>query len=260
VISIIVCSITPAKYEAVCASYARALAGAAYEIVGIHDARSLCEGYNRGLRRAKGDVLVFSHDDIELLAPRLDAALSAHLRDADVVGVAGTTRQVGMGWTASGIEHAHGLVTHPAGSQFDLALYGVTAPLMLGIQSLDGVFFATRRDVAQALGFDEETFDGWHGYDADFTYRCYRANFRVAVALDIRLVHYSSANVDLAWLDYDARFRAKHGPAVCGPAGRWLDVKMRVSSLEDVAKAYDLQALRELTITARSRARSVLAA
>ena len=259
-ISVIVCSITPGKYEAVCASYARALADAAYEIVGIHDARSLCEGYNRGLRRARGDVLVFSHDDVEHLAPRLDATLGAHLRDADVVGVAGTTRQVGMGWTASGIEHAHGLVTHPAGSHFDLALYGVTAPLMLGMQSLDGVFFAARRDVAEALGFDEGTFDGWHGYDADFTYRCHKAEFRVAVALDIPVLHYSSANVDDAWLEYDARFRAKHGPAVCGPAGRWLDVTMRVSSLGDVAKAYDLQALRDLTATVRSRVQSALAA
>ncbi len=255
-ISVVVCSITPPKYEAVCATYARSLAGTSHEIVGIHDARSLCEGYNRGMERAKGDILVFSHDDVEQLAPSLGSVLDAHLQGADVIGVAGTTRLIGMGWASSGIEHAHGVVTHPAGPHFELAMYGVTAPLMLGMQALDGVFFATRREVATALRFDEAAFDGWHGYDADFSYRCHQAGFRVAVALDIPLVHHSSDGVDEAWLGYDMRFRAKHGAAVSGPYGRWLDVTMQVPTIDDVVAAYKLQELLELTKTVRAHART----
>jgi GT2 family glycosyltransferase len=256
VISVVICSVTPAKYKAVCASYARCLAGTTSEIVGIHDARSLCEGFNRGMRRAKGGVLVFSHDDVEHLAPALGPVLDRHLHQADVVGVAGTTRLVGMNWAHSGIQHAHGIVTHPAGVQFEVSLYGVTAPLMQGMQALDGVFFATRREVAETIRFDEDTFDGWHGYDTDFTYRCHQAGLQVAVAFDIPLVHYSLADVDEAWLKYDARFRAKHGAAVVGPYGRWLEITMRVQTIGDVLDAYKLQQLVELTETARERARS----
>src|SRR5262249_6617665 len=78
-ISVIVCSIDPAKFAAVSESYAHAFEGEAYEIVAIHDARSLCEGYNRALRLAKGDFCVFSHDDIDILATDLGARLRRHL-------------------------------------------------------------------------------------------------------------------------------------------------------------------------------------
>ncbi len=255
-ISVVICSVTPEKYKAVCASYARCLAGTPHEIVGVHDARSLCEGFNRAIRRAKGEVLVFSHDDVEHLAPALGPVLDRHLRRADVIGVAGTTQLVGMNWAHSGIQHAHGIVTHPAGAQFEVSLYGVTAPLMQGMQALDGVLFAARREVAETIRFDEDTFDGWHGYDTDFSYRCHQAGLRVAVAFDIPLVHYSSGGVDEGWLKYDARFRAKHGPAVVGPYGRWLEVTMRVQTVGDVVGAYKLQKLVELTETVRERARS----
>jgi hypothetical protein len=56
VISIIICSVDAAKFAAVEATYASHVGNQPYEIVGVHDARSLCEGYNRGMRRAKGDT------------------------------------------------------------------------------------------------------------------------------------------------------------------------------------------------------------
>ena len=109
---------------------------------------------------------------------------------------------------------------------------------------------------AESIRFDEDAFDGWHGYDADFSCRCHQAGFRVAVALDIPLVHYSSDGVDEAWLNYDARFRAKHGATVLGSYGRWLDVTMQVPTIDDVVDAYKLERLLELTETVRARARS----
>jgi hypothetical protein len=103
VISIVVCSIDPVKFAAVTRNFAAAMGDVHYEIVGIHDARSLCEGYNRGIARARGEICVFAHDDIEILAPDLPGALRRHLRDHDVVGVAGATRLAGMGWANAGI-------------------------------------------------------------------------------------------------------------------------------------------------------------
>ena len=66
-VSVIVCSIDDAKLAAVTANYRERLAGTAHEIVAIRDARSLAEAYNRAARAAKGDLLVFSHDDVEHL-------------------------------------------------------------------------------------------------------------------------------------------------------------------------------------------------
>jgi len=259
-ISIVICSIDPAKFAAVTTSFAAAMGDARYEIVGIHDARSLCEGYNRGIARARGGICVFAHDDIEILAPDLPGALRRDLRDRDVVGVAGTTRLAGMGWANSGIRHARGMITHVIGEDFDVRFFGAPAGVCDGIEALDGVFFATRHEVAQRIGFDAETFDGWHGYDTDFTYRCHLAGLRVAVALDIPLVHHSDANVDAAWLEYHGRFRVKHEGRLARGEGIWLNVHRRVRTRADVLAAYDLPRLHALTeevarsVEARERA------
>lgn len=253
-ISIVVCSVDAAKFAAVQASYGAAMGSTAYEIVGIHDARSLCEGYNRGARQARGDMCIFSHDDIEILADDLPAALARHLRDRDVVGVAGTTRLAGMGWANSGIRHARGVVTHVVDGGYDIRLFGAPAPVCDDIKALDGVFMATWREVALRIGFDAATFDGWHGYDTDFTFRCHLAGLKIAVALDVPLVHFSNANVDAAWLEYDRRFRAKHGLGRGGEQGVWLHVHRRVRTRADILAAYDLPRFAALSAEMDSRA------
>lgn len=43
------------------------------------DARSLCEGYNRGVAMSRGDVLIFSDDDIEIPTRDLCARLLRHI-------------------------------------------------------------------------------------------------------------------------------------------------------------------------------------
>ncbi len=245
-ISIIVCSIDRVKFAAVTASFAAALPAAKHEVVGIHDARSLCEGYNRGIARACGEICVFAHDDIEILTPDLAGTLQRHLADHDVVGIAGTTRLVGMGWASSGIRYARGIVTHVIGDDLDVRLFGVPAPGER-IEGLDGVFFATRREVARSIGFDADTFDGWHGYDTDFSFRCHLAGLRLAVALDLPLVHHSDANVDAAWLEYDRRFRAKHGSRLPAGEGPWVNAHRRVRTREDACAAYDLPRLQAIT-------------
>lgn len=246
-ISVIICSIDSDKFAAVGETYARHIGDEPYEIVGVHDAKSLCEGYNRGLRRAKGDVCVFSHDDIEILSDDLGGTLRRHLKDWDVVGVAGTTRMCAMGWANSGIRHARGVVTHRTPEGYEIQFLGAPDIVNGAIQGLDGVFFAARRDVAEKIGFDAVTFDGWHGYDTDFTFRCYLAGYRLAVCLDIRLIHFSSGTVDEAWMRYAQRFQEKHEAHLSSDAGQWLEVRKRVLSREDVLAAYDTARLRALT-------------
>jgi len=75
--------------------------------------------------------------------------------------------------------------------------------------ALDGVFIATHRRVWEALRFDEQCFDGFHLYDIDFTYRAHRAGFRLAVPLDLLLIHYSTGRYDIRWQAFNMRFLAK---------------------------------------------------
>ena len=211
-ITVIVCSITPSKYERVTANYAALLAGLDHEIVGVHDARSLAEGYNRGVRRARGEILVFSHDDIEIVAPDFAAKLVNRLSDIALVGVAGTDRVCGGSWIDAGWPHVHGQIGMPerGGRGIVATAYLLSGASASPMQALDGVFFACRRAVAEKIPFDEVTFDDWHLYDLDFSYSAAVAGFRVAVANDILLVHQSAGKFSSTWLDHARRFVAKH--------------------------------------------------
>jgi GT2 family glycosyltransferase len=156
-----------------------------------------------------------------------------------------------MGWAESGIGRARGMIAHVIDGGYVVRLFGADARLMHGVEALDGVFFATRREVAERIRFDAETFDGWHGYDTDFTFRCHLAGYRIAVCLDVPLIHFSNGNVDREWLRYAARFGAKHAASLGTEPGPWLDVKCRVRTPADVLATFDdLDTLRALTAQA----------
>jgi cellulose synthase/poly-beta-1,6-N-acetylglucosamine synthase-like glycosyltransferase len=212
-VSIVVCSIDAAKFERVRVNYRALFAGRSVEIVGIHDARSLAEGYNRGIERARGARLVLSHDDIEILTPDFAARLEQHLSEHDLVGIAGATRLIEGKWAAAGDPYVFTLVTSPfeGGAGYATMMLGGGPLVVPGIRALDGVFMAMRREVAMNVPFDAETFDGFHLYDLDFSFRAHRAGFKLAVCRDIVLIHASTGSYDAAWEEYKRRFEAKHG-------------------------------------------------
>jgi len=215
-LSIVVCSIDAEKYARVCANYRALFAGREIELIGIHDARSLAEGYNRGIARASGDALILSHDDIEILSADFASRVGAHLRDYDLIGIAGTTRLVGGRWAAAGDPYIYTLITSPDGNRTGYAtmLLGGGPLVVPGIEALDGVFVAMRSEVARAVPFDAETFDGFHLYDLDWSFRAHRAGFRLAVCRDIVLIHESTGRYDAEWERYRLRFEAKHRGAL----------------------------------------------
>lgn len=212
-LSIVICSIDAAKFARVTANYAERFDGVEHEIVGIHDARSLSEGYNRGWRRARGETILFSHDDVAIRSADPAGALARAFESLDVVGLVGTTRVVNMYWPAAGNAFLRGwaIQAHPVDGRCRVHVYGVDGAISAGLQALDGFFFATRRDVVSAVPFDEATFDGFHGYDIDFTFSAYRAGWRVGTTAEIAVTHTSAGGYDDVWQGYARRFQRKHG-------------------------------------------------
>jgi hypothetical protein len=213
--SIIICSTNAPRFEAVCGEWRRVLEQARepYELVGVHDARSLCEGYRRGLAASRGDITVFSHDDIELWSDDFAVRLKRHLATYDGVGIAGTSKLVGVSWLDAGPPHMAGHVAHREGAEAacTLMIYGGVRRAMGKMQALDGVLLAFRRAVIERVGWDAETFDGFHFYDLDTTYRAFRAGYNLAVALDLPVCHYSGGSYDNHWERYAKAFLQKHG-------------------------------------------------
>jgi GT2 family glycosyltransferase len=209
-ISLIICSIDPARFKAVEAMYRGALGDEPWEMVHVNDAKSMAEGYNRGIARAKGDTLIFSHDDVKILSLDFRGRLRRHLEHFDLVGVAGTSRLINGKWVCAGPPYIFGQVCHlkPDG-RIGVDIFGAPRRVIGSIQALDGLFFAARRAVIEKIRFDETTFDNFHLYDLDFTYHAHLAGFKLAVANDINFLHHSVGKFDAIWYSYAKRFDEK---------------------------------------------------
>jgi hypothetical protein len=206
-ISLIICSRDEARFSAVHAMYQSVLSGADWEMIRIADARSLAEGYNRGICKSRGENLIFSHDDIEVLSPDFAGCLARHLSRFDLIGVAGTDLLVGPHWADAGPPHLFGQVVYPLpDGRFNVNVMGVPSRAVGGIQGLDGCFMAARRAVVERIAFDAVNFDGFHLYDLDFSFQAYHAGFKVAVVNDIHILHQSGGDFGAEWDKYAERF------------------------------------------------------
>jgi len=212
-ISIIICSANPDRFRRVCEMYAEIFAGEDCEVVGVHDAQGLAEGYNRAMAAAKGDLFIFSHDDIEILNPDFKDRLLGHMRHADLVGVAGATRVIGGAWALAAPPYVFGQIAHwdPAEKRYLAGIWGVPMRRVDRIKAMDGVFMCASRALAEKIRFDENAFTGFHAYDLDFTFRAHLAGFKLAVGCDLCLLHASTGQFDQNWKHFEDVFRAKHG-------------------------------------------------
>jgi GT2 family glycosyltransferase len=205
---VIICSIDDRKFTAAEQMYRRLL-GESAQIIRITDAKGMCEGYNRGIAQSSGDVLIFSHDDVEILSPDYAQKLQRHLQSFDIVGLAGTTRLVAGYWIAAGPPYIFGQVGHTAKpGPYHIQFFGGHGPVIENIKVVDGLMFAVRRAVIEKIRFDE-SFDSFHLYDLDFCTQAHAAGFRLAVARDIAVIHDSQGSFDQRWRQYAAKFEKK---------------------------------------------------
>ena len=248
VFSIIVCSHRQGRAEFIRQHYEALFRDQTFEFILIPDAKSLCEGYTRGLHQSTGRYLIFSHDDIEFVIGGVAPLLRQHLAQYDIVGIAGTTKLIDGEWISAGDPNCFGLVIYPEGvGQFVVKCFGGGDLSVPNVQALDGCFLACRREVAESIGFDAITFDGFHLYDVDFTFGAYLKGFRLAVCRDLALIHASmGTNADGAWAEYQKRFEAKYrGRLSDGSRGHVRELRARLPR-EKLAWFCEPKELREL--------------
>jgi hypothetical protein len=242
-ISVIVCSTDPAKFSTVKGMYAAALGNEPWELIGIHDAPSLAEGFSRGISQSRGEWVVLSHDDIEIMNPQFPQRLAGHLATYDIIGVAGTSRLVNGLWVSGGPPYTFGQVAIPWEGKILVNIYGMPRRVMGGIQAMDGLFLAARRDVFSKISFDPVTFDGFHLYDLDFTFNAYCSGLKLAVVGDINILHLSRGQFADSWKHYAERFHKKWAGQLAGLTERpckWtcVSVQNRAEALEVMNPTY----------------------
>ncbi len=94
-------------------------------------------------------------------------------------------------------------------SNYVVSYWSVPSRRVDKMEAVDGMFLCVRRNIALMLRFDHETYDGFHLYDIDFSYRAFRAGLRVAVACDPCPFHLSHGSYGPEWERYAQSFRAR---------------------------------------------------
>jgi glycosyltransferase involved in cell wall biosynthesis len=172
---------------------------------------SLTQIYNKGLKEAKNDIIVFCHDDIIFDTPYWHKKLMKHFKrnpDYGIIGVAGTDNLVnGQWWLVK--EAMHGIVNHSDGKSKWTSTFsrdqGFNIKEMI---TLDGLFFAVDRTKIKEE-FDED-FKGFHFYDVSFTFANHLSGVKIGVVTDIRLTHLSVGKTNESWDKNRKVFESKY--------------------------------------------------
>jgi glycosyltransferase involved in cell wall biosynthesis len=203
-------------------------AGTAYEYIRIDNRQnrySLSGAYNRGVSLARGDIVVFVHDDVFFMEPGWGDVLERKFdtdRSLGLIGVAGTQylcEDIPL-WARAGQPFIRGRVVHELdnGNEFFMTVFSWDKS-DAAVVAVDGLFFAIPRRLFTEIHFDEKTFDGYHFYDLDICMQVCR-RYRALVTWDILVKHCSSGAFDEEWKEYAGRFVKKYRtelPASCVP-------------------------------------------
>jgi hypothetical protein len=124
------------------------------ELIVIEGAKSIAEGYNNGIDKAKNKIKCFIHHDLIVTNPVLLRMnlLAYCIEDIGIVGIVGSQTEAAPWWegqcVGSVVDSRNGILHFTNGKQFCL--------------HLDGLMLATCQDVR----FDE-SIPGFHFYDQD---------------------------------------------------------------------------------------------
>ena len=224
-ISVIVCSIKPPEWTLHERNVAKTVS-AVHEYIRVDNrnaATGICSVYNRGARQARGDILVFVHEDVFFMEQGWGGVLERKFSadpSVGLVGVAGTQYLCAdkMSWNFAGRPFLKGRVVHEldGGKEFFMTAFSLDKA-DAGAVAVDGLFFAVRRDLFKTIRFDEETFDKYHFYDLDICMQVRRTH-KIMVTWDILVKHLSAGKPDDVWRAYGHKFLEKHKnelPANC---------------------------------------------
>jgi len=176
--------------------------------------------YNRLAERAKGEYLIFLHDDIEFVEDGWDSRIVEFFaaNPYDIGGVIGVDKYDGGLLTNAGHPHCFGKFVNRAGDEMKVNIYGRHYPGKQ-IVAADGMFLAVRADHFEREKFDE-ALDGLFFYDIDY---CLRGKTGL---LDVLVAHYKPKDrygvypPDMKTIEeYEPYFYAKWGISKAPEAG-----------------------------------------
>ena len=173
------------------------------EIKVMTNQTSIFEAYKKGLYKcnaAGNDIVIFCHDDIELLDTKADfIGKLAHCLNftTGIVGPAGTSF---LGPDAVWWNHDHWKAGFHSGAVYHRSDSGQVYNTEYGpfkkVVVLDGLFLAARKAVWDAVGMEKpEYFEGnWDFYDLHYTSKAHNLKLENHT-IPIKIIHHSAGEI-----------------------------------------------------------------
>lgn len=162
---------------------------------------SLTETYNKGLKDAKNDIVVFMHDDLILetpnMTPKIVKLFEKH-PEYGIIGIAGTDKLTsGMWWQNR--ENMFGVVGHIHEGKRHVNHYskGVFNDVLKDVVIVDGLFFAVHKGRIKK-NFNEE-FGGFHFYDISFCVDNFLEGVKIGLTTKFGVTHLSIGVTNKKW-------------------------------------------------------------
>lgn len=184
----------------------------------INNGESLTHAYNRGLKQAKYDIVVFCHDDLTIETKQWGNKL-VKLFDKNpeygIIGVAGSKNMPVSGQWWENRNKMYGRVAHTHEGKTWLSAYSDDLGQNLEeVVVVDGVWFAAHKNRIKKT-FNENV-EGFHFYDVTFAFENFLQGVKVGVTTVVRVNHQSIGMTNEAWeknrADFSETYQA-HLPA-----------------------------------------------
>jgi Glycosyl transferase family 2. len=194
-ISCIICSRTPDISDELKQNIASTV-GFEYELVVIDNSQndySIFSAYNEGVKRSKGDILCFMHDDILFKTQNWGPIMLRHFKDETIglIGFAGThfLPSVPAYWWSSPFKSQYNIdYGDEIEERFFLDFFKGNS--LVNVVACDGLcFFIPKLLFNELIRFDDKTFHGFHFYDMDICMQILSQNYRVCVCCDVLVEH-----------------------------------------------------------------------
>jgi len=178
----------------------------------INNGESLTKAYNRGLKQAKNDIVVFCHDDITIETKQWGNKLIKQFDENPeygIIGIAGSKYMSTTGRWWDDRKTMYGRVKHTHEGKTWLSAYsGDQGNKLEEMVNIDGLFFAI--DKKRITKDFDESVEGFHFYDVDFSFQNHLSGVKIGVTTKILVNHQSIGATNEQWEDNRKIFAEKY--------------------------------------------------
>lgn len=210
-ISIVVCSISSILFDKFEKNVLDTI-GIEFEIIRIDNRInpvSIAEAYNKGLKKAQGEIICFCHEDIIFENFGWGPAIHKFILDNDdigLVGVAGTVYKsaIPAPWVALPKKY-YRINMLQKFNDGRIERHELGGRNIAEVAVLDGCFIAGKTKIFNQFLWNSSLLKDFHLYDLDISLRVGQ-DYKLVVTNHILLTHLSEGNFNLPWLKDSQNF------------------------------------------------------